>query len=184
MTTPTPTPATMNVKRRGSRFMAPARPPHHHVTAQHVIPTSITISTHSCFMSEQLSLIPKSVSSTSQTTSTMTVYSSLTSSHHLSIAPSTTPRSYLNGKFPHLFLYILIVLSVRSTAATLPPPSLLIPPANTQQNRLETCLCLEPKIIYLFIYIVLMFIYCHHQTHHNGHHILMVATSPPHQPTQ
>ena len=76
------------------------------------------------FMSEQLFLIPESISSTSQqTTLTMTVYSLLTLSHCLSIAPTTTPTSYLNGKVPHLFFFIfflLIILSIRSTATTPP----------------------------------------------------------------
>ena len=190
MTTPTPTPATMNSKWWGSRFImyqAPgtiATSPCHHSTCHphfhhhlHTLP----------FMSE-VSPIPKSVSSTSQTTSTTIVCSSLASSHHLSVAPSTTPTSYLKGKFPHLFFFIFLYTNhlehqVHSCHPT--PPSLSIPPANTQWNRLETCLCLDPKIFFFFfIYIVLMFIYCHHQTCHNGHHILMIATSPPHQHTQ
>ena len=83
------------------------------------------------------------------------------------------------------FFYILIVLSVRSTATTLPHHHYwyLQPTPNKIGSKRVYVLSLR-LFIYLFIYIVLMFIYCHHQTRHNGHHILMVATSPPHQPSQ
>ena len=144
MTTPMPTPATMNGKWQGSRFIMSRAPgtiatsPHHHSTCHpHFHHHLHTLA----FMSE-VSLIPKSVSSTSQTTSTMIICSSLTLSHHLlSVAPSTTPTSYLNDKFPHLFFFIFLYTNrlehqVHSHHPT--PPSLLIPPANTQRDRLET----------------------------------------------
>ena len=155
MTTPTPTPVTMNSKWWGSIFImywAPgtiATSPCHHLTCHpHFHHHLHTLA----FMSE-VSPIPKSVSSTSQTTSTTIICSSLASSHHLSVAPSTTPISYLKGKYPHLFFFIFLYTNrlehqVHSHHPT--PPSLSIPPANTQWNRLETCLCLEHKIFFFF----------------------------------
>ena len=81
----------------------------------------------------------------------MTIYSFLTSSHYLSIAPSTTPTSYFNGNFPPLFSYTNhLEHQVCSCHPT--PSSLSIPPANTQQNRLKTCLRLKPKISFFHIY--------------------------------
>ena len=99
--TPTPMPATMNSKWQGLRFITSWAPGMTAMTPWH----------HSNLF------LPHHNKQHRQTT----IYSSLTSSHCLSIAPTTTPTSYLNGKVPHLFFFVfflLIILSIRSTAAT------------------------------------------------------------------
>ena len=125
MTTPTPTLVTMNSKWQGSRFITSRAPGMITTSPCHCLTCHLHFHhhLHTLAFTSEVSLIPESVSSTSQTTSTTIICSSLTSSHHLSVAPSTTHTSYLKGKFPHLFFfifYILIILSTRSTATTPP----------------------------------------------------------------
>ena len=187
MTTPTPTLATMNGKQWGSRFITSQAPgtiamsPCHCSTSHPHFHHHL----HTLAFTSEVSPILKSLSSTSQKTSTMIVCSLLASSHHLSIAPNTTPTSYLKGKFPHLFFfifYILIILSTRSTATTPPHHHYQYQPTPNEIGSRRVCV--SSLRFFFFFFSVLMFIYCHHQTCHNGHHILMIATSPPHQYTQ
>ena len=110
MTTPTPTLVTMNSKWQGSRFITSRAPGMITTSPCHCLTCHLHFHhhLHTLAFTSEVSLIPESVSSTSQTTSTTIICSSLTSSHHLSVAPSTTHTSYLKGKFPHLFFFIFL----------------------------------------------------------------------------
>ena len=125
---------TMNSKWQGSRF----------ITSQAPGTTTTTPRHHSNLF------LPHHNKQHQQTT----IYSSLTSSHCLSIAPTTTPTSYLNGKVPHLFFFVFFFTNhlehqVHSHHPS--PSSLSIPPVNTQPYILETCLRLEPKIFFFYV---------------------------------